>query len=150
MFLVQHNEPVPARRDLFVLMVDAADRVTPKLGLSLSVQIVKAGAAQYAPAAASVAEIGLGTYRVRLAVSDVDTLGSAMLAVTAAGAAPLYLPFQVVRFPDEVHLAKAALANARSHVVATGVDQIKDDDGATVLRTLTPAETDGVVAISAT
>ncbi len=148
MFLVQHNETVPARRDVFVLMVDAADRVTPKPGLSLSVQMVKAGASQYAPAAASATEIGLGTYGIRLAASDVDTLGSAMLAVTATGAAPLYLPMQVVRFPDEVHLAKAALVNARSHVVATGVDQIKDDDGLTVLRTLTPSETDGVVTVS--
>ena len=58
-----------------------------------------------------------------------DTVGSAMLKVTANGAVPQYVPLQVVRFMDEVHLAKAALVNARAHTIETGVDVIKDDDG---------------------
>jgi uncharacterized membrane protein len=53
-----------------------------------------------------------------------------------------------VRFLDEVHLAKAALVNARSHVIETGVNQIKDDDGVTVLRTLKPDESAGTVTIT--
>lgn len=148
MFLLQQNETVAERRDLFVQMVDASDYVTAKTGCAVSVQIVRAGTEQYAASGATVTEIGAGTYRVRLAASDLDVLGSAMLRVTAAGAADQYIPIQVVRFPDEIHLAKAALVNPRSHVVHTGVDQIKDDDGVTVLRTLTPSEVDGVVTVA--
>lgn len=148
MILVQHNESIAARRDLFVQMVEAADYVTPKLGGVLFLHIVKAGGLEYIASEASAVEVSAGTYRVRLAPTDVDTLGSAMLRVTAAGAADQYIPLQVVRFPDEIHLAKAALVNARSHVVQTGVDQIKDDDGVAVLRTLTPSEVDGTVTVS--
>jgi hypothetical protein len=39
----------------------------------------------------------------------------------------------------EVHLSKAALANKRLHTISTGVDVIKDDDGNTTLRTMTPS-----------
>lgn len=39
----------------------------------------------------------------------------------------------------EVHLSKAALANKRLHTISTGVDVIKDDDGSTTLRTMTPS-----------
>ena len=38
--------------------------------------------------------------------------------------------------------------NRREHTMATGVDRIFDDDGVTVLRTLTPSEAEGVIAVS--
>ena len=71
-----------------------------------------------------------------------------MLKVTASAAAIQFVPIEVVRFPGEVHLAKAALVNARTHVIDTGVDQIKDDDGQTTLRELTPSEENGVVTVT--
>ena len=40
----------------------------------------------------------------------------------------------------ELHLSKAMLANKRVHTVSTGVDQVMDDDGFTVLRTMTPTD----------
>lgn len=40
----------------------------------------------------------------------------------------------------ETHLCKAALVNRRRHTVSTGVDEILDDDGQTVLVTLTPTD----------
>lgn len=49
---------------------------------------------------------------------------------------------------DELHLCKAALVNKRVHTVATGVDVIKDDDGTTTLKTLTPSEASGVVTVT--
>lgn len=52
--------------------------------------------------------------------------------------------------PAELHLCKAALVNKRQHTIDTGVDRIYDDDGTTVLRTMTPSETDGIVAIDPT
>lgn len=146
----QHNDATAARRDLFIQMVDETDYVTPETGLTLTCAIVKAGGSSYAAIAGTSAEIGNGTYVVHLAASDLDTEGEAMVKVTATGAAPQYVPIQVVRMLDEVHLAKAALANLRTHEVATGVNVIHDDDGETPLRTLTPSEEDGTVTLTPT
>ena len=49
---------------------------------------------------------------------------------------------------SELHMAKAALVNKRQHTIATGVDVIKDNDGTTTLRTLTPSETAGVITVT--
>lgn len=148
MVLMQQNEAEAGRRDVFVQMVDAIDYLTPMTGLSVTVEMVKSGGSSYAAAGAVVTEVGTGTYRVRLAASDLDVLGPAMLRVTASGAAAQYVPVQVVRFLDEVHLAKAALVNRRSHTVGSGVDQILDDDGATVLCTMTPSESGGIITVN--
>jgi hypothetical protein len=142
------GEPVAARRDIFVQMVDESDHATPATGLSLAVRMVKADQSAYAPIAGGWLEIGDGTYRVRLDPADLDTEGEAMLQVTAAGAVAQYVPVQVGRLAEDVHLAKAALVNARTHVIDTGVDEIRDDDGAAVLRTLIPTEQDGVITIT--
>lgn len=40
----------------------------------------------------------------------------------------------------ELHLAKAMLANKRRHTVSTGIDEVFDDDGTTLLRTMTPSD----------
>lgn len=148
MRLFQKNESSAAKRDVFVQMVDEDDLITPKTGLTLTVQMVKAGGSSYASIAGSSSEIGNGTYRISLAAGDLDTEGEGMLRISATGAVGQYVPIQVARFPDEVHLAKAALANARSHVIDTGVDEIKDDDGQTTLRTMTPSESNGVVTVT--
>jgi len=148
MRLFQKSESTAAKRDIFFQMVDANDLSTPETGLTLAVQMVKAGEAQYSSIAGSWSEIGNGTYKISLAVGDLDTEGEAMIKITASGAVNQYVPIQVVRFPDEVHLAKAALANARTHTIDTGVDEIKDDDGVTTIRTMTPSENNGVVTIA--
>lgn len=49
----------------------------------------------------------------------------------------------------EFHLVKAMLANKRTHTISTGVDQVMDDDGSTVLRTMTPTD-DGNDTITVT
>jgi hypothetical protein len=41
---------------------------------------------------------------------------------------------------SELHLAFAMLANRRRHTVSTGVDEVMDNDGTTVLRTMTPTD----------
>ena len=152
MRLFQKSETTAAKRDVFVQMVDENDFVTPKTGLSPTVKIAKGGQSSYAATAGSVSEVtdggsGTGTYKIALAQGDLDTEGEAMLMITAEGAATQFVLIKVARFPDEVHLAKAALANARTHTIDTGVDEIKDDDGETTLRTLTPSEENGVITV---
>ena len=43
---------------------------------------------------------------------------------------------------EELHVAKALLGNKREHTIATGAEVVKDNDGNTTLRTMTP-EADG-------
>lgn len=49
---------------------------------------------------------------------------------------------------EAVQLAKAALVNRRTHVVEEGTGAIWDNDGDTVLVTLTPSEANGVIEIT--
>ena len=144
----QQSESIAARRDLFVQMVSEDDGVTPETELSLTVEIVKAGGSSYAGIAGGSSEIGSGTYKISLAAGDLDTVGRAMVKITATGALDQFVPIEVVKFLDEIHKAKAALVNKRTHTIDTGVDVIKDDDGETTLRTLTPTESGGVVTVT--
>lgn len=41
---------------------------------------------------------------------------------------------------EELHVSKAMVGNKRTHTIATGVDVIKDNDGTTTLRTMTPSD----------
>jgi len=147
MRLLQKSTNIPALRTVFIQMVDEADHLTPKAGLNLAVQIVKAGEAAYGTIDGSWSEIGSGTYAIEMTDMDVDTEGGAMLKITATGACPQYVPVQIVRFAEDIHLAKAALVNQRTHTIDTGVDVIMDDDGVTALRTMTPAENNGVITV---
>jgi len=144
----QQSESVAAGRDFFVQMVSDDDGLTPATGKSLTVKIVKAGGSSYGAIAGSSVEIGDGTYKISLATGDLDTVGEAMIQMTATGCLPEYVPIQVVKFLDEIHYTKAALVNKRMHTINTGVDVIKDDDGTTMLRTLTPTESGGVVTVT--
>jgi len=144
----QQNETQAVRRDLFVQMVDESDYVTPSTGLTLTVHIAKAGTSSYATISGSVTEISDGTYRIRLAAGDLDTVGESMLKIAASGSVTQYAPLQVTTALDEIHVSKAALVNLRTHTVDTGVDVIKDDDGTTTLRTMTPSESSGVVTVT--
>lgn len=109
---------------------------------------------------AGAAYLGNGDYAVTLNTEDTNNLGRLRVSIAKGGALPVWSDFVVLppatydrllasgQMADEVHLAKAALANARTHVIETGVNTIKDDDGETTLRTLTPAENGGVVTIT--
>lgn len=145
---ISQDEATAALRELQLEMYDDADGITAKTGLTLTVQIVKAGGSSYANIAGSSAEISSGTYKISLAAGDVDTLGEATVKISATGAVTRLRHIEVVDLRTEIHLAKAALVNKREHTIDTGVDMIKDDDGSTTLVTLTPSETGGVVTVT--
>ncbi|HPZ14844.1 MAG TPA: hypothetical protein PLK04_11550, partial [Bacillota bacterium] len=84
--------------DLAFILYDATDHITPKTGLSPTVQISKNGATTFSTAAGTVSEIGYGFYRWSPASSDVDTLGRLAIRITATGADPLAMIAQVVAY----------------------------------------------------
>lgn len=97
-------------RPLLFLMVDSADHITGKTGLTPTVTISKNGAAFAAPAGA-VTELASGWYKVAGNATDTGTTGPLLLHATSAGADPCDAAFEVVAFnPDDgVRLGLTAL-----------------------------------------
>ena len=81
-------------------MVDSANHISPKTGLSPSVQISKAGGT-FATAGGTVAEIGSGWYKITLSSTDTDTLGALAFHITASGADSVDFTIQIVAFDPE-------------------------------------------------
>ena len=133
-------------------LIDSASRPNYKSSATLAagdVKVIKDGGAP-ANISALPTEIGTtGVYRFSLTASEMNATTIAVVCVDAAGSEwdPLTIVLQTA-VADELHLAKAALVNLREHTVATGVDVIKNDDGSTTIRMLTPSEADGVITVT--
>lgn len=80
---------------LVFYMVDDADGITPKTGLSPTVTLSKNGGAFASPAGA-VSEISGGFYKVAPNSTDSNTLGMLALKATASGAVPVAMAYLVV------------------------------------------------------
>jgi hypothetical protein len=94
-------------RPLLFLMVDSADHLTGKTGLSPTVTLSKNGATFAAPSG-SVTELSNGWYKVAGNATDTGTLGPLLLHATASGADPCDDRFDVVAFDPDSGLATAA------------------------------------------
>jgi hypothetical protein len=83
-----------------VLMVDSADHVTGKTGLTLTITASKAGAA-FAGISPAVIDRGSGWYSLALTTAHLDTLGDLALHVSGAGADPADMLLEVVAYNPE-------------------------------------------------
>lgn len=81
--------------NVMVFMADAADHVTGKTGLTLTVSASKNGGA-FQAISPLVTERGDGWYNLALGASVMDTLGDLALHITAAGADPTDLVCRVI------------------------------------------------------
>ena len=130
---------------LVFMMVDSADHVTGKTGLSPTVTLSKAGAAFASPSGA-VTEIGSGWYRVAGNATDSNTNGPLILHATATGADPTDALYEVVAYDpqDTVRLGLTAMPNAASGSAGaiitsgTGTAQLKVTSGIVDLPAITP------------
>ena len=91
---IQQNQTA---QPLLFLMVDSADHIAGKAGLSPTVTLSKNGAAFAAPDGA-VTEVGNGWYKVAPNAIDAGTLGPLTLHASAAGADPTDDRFDVVAY----------------------------------------------------
>ncbi len=110
---------------LVFLMIDSADHVSGKTGLSPTVTISKAGAAFAAPAGA-VSEIGSGWYKVAGNATDTATLGPLALHATATGADATDGLFEVVAVDPQaasfgLSLAKTTNITGFNDIAATDI-----------------------------
>lgn len=87
-------------RALYFLMVDSADHITGKTGLSPTVTLCKEGGSFGVPAG-DVSEVAYGWYKVDGNATDTGTLGSLLLHATGTAADPVDLRFDVVAFDPQ-------------------------------------------------
>lgn len=106
---------------LVFLMVDTADHLTGKTGLTPTVTLSKAGGSFASPAGA-VSEIGNGWYKVAGNATDSGTLGPLLLHATASGADPTDELFEVVAH-DVQNSTTLGLTNLGPAVIRTGTAQ---------------------------
>jgi hypothetical protein len=133
-------------------LVDSASPPDYKSSATLAagdVKVIKDGGAPVNITSLPTEISTTGVYRFSLTASEMNATTIAVVCVDASGSE--WNPLTVIlntALADELHLAKAALANTREHTIATGVDVIKDDDDSTAIRTLTPNESDGVITVT--
>ncbi len=150
--------------DILFFAHDAnGDAVTGKVDANFTKRISKNGAA-FAAMSVTITERENGWYHLQLSTAHADTVGLLTLTFTATGIKQVNGQYLVramtvddlVRSKtatdlldtDKVNLGAKALVNKREHTVATGVDKVYDDDGSTLLRTLTPSESGGVITVT--
>jgi hypothetical protein len=94
-------------RNKDVLMVDSADHITGKTGLTLAITAGKDGGA-FASISPTVTERGNGWYTIALTAAHTDTLGDLKLHITAAGADPRDVVWEVgTEIAGNVNMAQA-------------------------------------------
>src|SRR5574337_1467581 len=98
---------------LVFLLIDSADHISPKTGLTPTVTISKSGGSFAAPAG-TVSEIANGWYKVAGNATDTATLGPLILHATSAGADPVDLLYSVVAYDPRsaTNLGLSALTTA--------------------------------------
>jgi len=95
-------------RDVSILMIDSADHVTGKTGLTLTINASK-NAQPFAVITPTVVDRGFGWYSLALTLTDCNTFGDLDLHITAPGADPTDVKWQVVaRLPGEDPVPTAA------------------------------------------
>lgn len=101
--------------NLMVLMVDSTDHITGVTGLTLSVQISKAGGA-FAAVSPVVTERGFGWYAIALEASHTDTVGDLALHVTATGADPSDVLCVVGPSPSDIRMVNGTTVKGNGTV----------------------------------
>jgi hypothetical protein len=106
-----------ATRTRTFLMIDAADHISGKTGLTVTVTVSKNGGV-FAAAAGAVSEVGNGWYKVAYTIADTNTLGDLSAHATATGADPTDWQDQVVAYdPNDGN----ALGLARLDLAISGI-----------------------------
>lgn len=131
-----------------VLLIDSADHVTGKTGLTLTIYATKAGGT---PAAITptVTELDAtnvkGVYKLALTSGHTDTLGELQLHITATGADPTDLKWEVATYlPGEAATLQADQAVNTTKI--GGTTQTARDLGASVL--LSPGTGTGQISLT--
>jgi|GEM_PF-2237531 len=126
--------------NLVVLMVDSADHISGKTGLTLTLAASKDGAA-FGSITPTVTELSYGFYKIALTSSHTDTIGDLAIHISATGADPQDVVLQV-RAAISDDLVRATTPANTLDVAATGeagldFSNIKAATGATTLTNIT-------------
>jgi hypothetical protein len=135
---------------LVFFMVDSADHVTGKTGLTPTVTLSKNGGSFASPAGA-VSEIGAGFYKVAPNATDSNTLGILSLTATATGADRAAMAYEIVANIESDSIASiAALNNLSAAGVRTELaTELARIDAAISSRNATAPDNTAIAAIQA-
>ncbi len=104
-----------------VLMVNVSDHITGKTGLTLAIQLSKAGG-PFAVVTPTVIERGFGEYVLVLTTDLVDTLGAFSLHIEATGADPFDSLDQVIPQAAQLVPPHGTMVPIDSLKIALGID----------------------------
>ncbi len=122
-------------KNLVIFMVDSADHISGKAGLTLTITASKDGANALSSISPSVTDIGSGWYSLALTTTHTNTIGDLAIHITGTGADPTDVLAQVVAYDptDAVRLGLTALPNAAAeasgglYTRGNGAGQITQD-----------------------
>jgi hypothetical protein len=101
---------------ILLLMIDSADHITGKTGLTLIITLSKNGGA-FAAAAGSISELNNGWYLLAGNATDRDTLGELGIHASAIGADPTDDKYAIVDFDGFVFLPPVDIKKINSTVI---------------------------------
>jgi hypothetical protein len=131
-------------RTVMVLMIDSVDHISGKTGLTLTITQSKNGAA-FGAISPTVVDRGSGWYSVALlGATNLDTLGDYALHITATGADPSDMKWQVVTdLPGEDDVVDFGIAQSATATTLVMRSQANfgDDDLAGSIVVITSATT---------
>lgn len=142
---IRVDEATAARRRVPLFLVDATDDITPETGEGDEQPQISKNGGSFTNTAATLVHVGNGLYYVELTAGEVDTEGWIVVRYKSADTTERQVLCAITGRDAEIHACKAMLLNKLTHVVSTGVTRIFDDDGSTVLYTLTPSESGGTI-----
>jgi len=131
------NESDADLREVDFQMVSDTDGITGATGLTITVEIVKAGESAYAAieggSSEPITEVGDGTYKVELGAGDLDTLGGGTLKFTATNALNNFINFTVKPQVDSTDTEQLTLEKAVEAILAVvaGKATVSDVDSDT-------------------
>lgn len=123
-------------RNRMILMVDSADHITGKTGLTLTVTLSKDGGA-FAAMGGTVTEISSGWYKLALNTTDTGTLGDLAIHATSTGADPTDVADQVVALLPGDNVTVGTNNDKTGYTVST----VSDKTGYSLTAAYDPAKT---------
>lgn len=124
------------------VMLDSADGITPKTGLTVTVTISKNGGA-FAAAGGAVAELSNGWYKYTPTTTDTNTLGTMAIHATATGANATNITVEIVNYdPRNIQNAiwDEALTGATHNVATSAGRRLRTMDSNIILSDVLPSQ----------
>jgi hypothetical protein len=122
------NIKVSTDRNIKVFMTAASDHITGATGLTLTVGLSKADATTFSTITPTVTEISNGWYQLAMTGTHHNVLGDLAIHITAEGADPTDLQYEVVAYDSQ---SATTLGLSNLALLTDAIAELSADPGAT-------------------